>query len=96
MISEQSLPSESAIRPLGLNSGTGPHLQLIDVGEWYALLDPDMMFWALVSKDRDLTRALNEEILPRYAEHAEDMRRELHEFRASERFSAVYFNPTGL
>ncbi|NLK25838.1 MAG: peptide-modifying radical SAM enzyme CbpB [Euryarchaeota archaeon] len=96
MISEKSQLSDSAIRPFGLNSGMGPHLQLLDVGQWYALLDPDTMFWALVSKEKDLSRSLRENIVPLYEKHAESMREELHEFRASERFSAVYFNPTGM
>ncbi|MBI0584671.1 MAG: peptide-modifying radical SAM enzyme CbpB [Methanomassiliicoccus sp.] len=95
MISEQSQTSDSAVRPFGLNTGKGPHLQLMDVGEWYVLLDPETMFWALVSKEKDLSRSLKEEILPLYREHAEAMGRELQEFRSQERFSAVYFNPTG-
>ena len=96
MISDDFQPSDSAIRPFGLNSGTGPHLQLLDVGQWYALLDPETMFWALVAKEKDLSRSLRDDIIPLYEEHADSMRRELQEFRASERFSAVYFNPTGM
>ncbi len=95
-MSENPQPSASSVIPFGLNSGQGPHLQLIDVGQWYALLDPDTMFWAMVSKDRDLSSSLQNEILPMYSEHAESMRKELREFRESERFSAVYFNPTGM
>ena len=47
-------------------------------------------------KEKDLSRSLRENIVPLYEKHAESMREELHEFRASERFSAVYFNPTGM
>jgi uncharacterized protein len=93
MISDQN--TETAMKPFGLNSGQGPHLQLLDVGEWYALIEPESMFWALVAKDRDLGQALREEVLPMYYQHAESMRKELHQFRFEERFSAVYFNPTG-
>jgi len=96
MISELPRTSDSAVRPFGLNTGLGPHFQLIDVGKWYVLLDPDTMFWAMVSSGKDLARTLKEEVLPMYEQHAEVMRKELHEFRASERFSAVYFNPTGM
>lgn len=84
-----------AIKPFGLNSGTGARLQLLDVGEWYALIDPSSMFWAMVAKEKDLGKALREEVLPVYEEHAAKMREELHQFRSEERFSAVYFNPTG-
>jgi hypothetical protein len=40
------------------------------MGEWYALIDPESMFWALVNKDRDMGQALREEILPMYSERA--------------------------
>jgi uncharacterized protein len=93
MISDEK--SSITMKPFGLNSGKGPHLQLLDVGEWYALIDPESMFWALVDKDRDMGQALREEILPMYNEHNESMKEELHKFRSEERFSAVYFNPTG-
>lgn len=62
--------SSIMMKPFGLNSGKGPHLQLLDVGEWYALIDPESMFWALVNKDRDMGQALREEILPMYSERA--------------------------
>ena len=93
MISDEN--TAIAMKPFGLNSGMGPRLHLLDVGNWYALIEPESMFWALVAKDRDLSQALREEILPRYEQHAKEMRRELHQFRSEERFSAVYFNPTG-
>jgi uncharacterized protein len=93
MITEQE--SAQAIKPHGLNSGAGPRLQLLDVGSWYALIEPESMFWALVSKDKDLGTALREEVLPMYQEHASSMKDELKRFRSEERFSAVYFNPTG-
>ncbi len=82
-------------RPIGLNTGEGPRLQLIDVGEKYVLIEPESMFWALVSKDKDLDKVLREEVVPLYREHSARMRKEMEEFRRSERFSAVYFNPTG-
>lgn len=93
MISDDNI--ETAMKPFGLNSGKGPHLQLMDVGEWYALMEPDSMFWALVAKGKDLGTALREEVLPVYREHAQSMREELRRFRSQEMFSAVYFNPTG-
>ncbi len=84
-----------AIKPFGMNTGKGPRLQLLDVGKWFVLIEPESMFWALVGKDQNLGKVLREEIMPVYNEHASTMREELKRFRTEERFSAVYFNPTG-
>lgn len=93
MISDVS--AAKAIKPFGMNTGKGPKLQLLDVGNWFVLIEPESMFWALVGKDQDLGKVLREEIMPVYNEHASSMREELKRFRTEERFSAVYFNPTG-
>ncbi len=93
MVSEE-VPAQ-ANKILGLNTGAGPRLQLLDVGDWYALIEPDSMFWALVAKDKDMSTALQEEVLPMWRQHAANMKGELEQFRSEERFSAVYFNPTG-
>ncbi|OPY32446.1 MAG: pyrroloquinoline quinone biosynthesis protein PqqE [Methanomassiliicoccales archaeon PtaU1.Bin124] len=94
-------PTESTVKPsypiipTNLNSGNGPRLGMIDVGNNYVLIDPDSMFWALVPKGADMNSVIEEEVLPMYHEHANAMAEEMKEFRMSERFSAVYFNPTG-
>jgi uncharacterized protein len=84
-----------SVSSIGLNTGAGPRLGLIDVGSSYVLIEPDSMFWAMVPKGADLDKAIREDVLPTYREHSENMRDEITEFRSSERFSAVYFNPTG-
>ncbi|HSV42870.1 MAG TPA: peptide-modifying radical SAM enzyme CbpB [Methanomassiliicoccales archaeon] len=85
----------SELISLRLNTGTGPRLGLMDVGNSYVVIDPNSMFWAFVAKDKDMTSALRDEILPMYRQHAEGLAQELEQFRSQEMFSAVYFNPTG-
>ncbi len=92
---ESFAQNEEIGRHLGLNTGEGPRLSLLDVGDWYALIEPESMFWALVAKDQDLSSVLETEVLPTYREHVSSMLKEMEDFRFSERFSAVYFNPTG-
>lgn len=78
MVSED-VPAQ-ANKILGLNTGAGPRLQLLDVGNWYALIEPESMFWALVAKDKDLSTALQEEVFPMYRQHAANMKGELEQF----------------
>jgi hypothetical protein len=56
MVSED-VPAQ-ANKILGLNTGAGPRLQLLDVGSWYALIEPESMFWALVAKDKARVRCI--------------------------------------
>jgi uncharacterized protein len=96
MNSTTTTESENAsIMPMRLNSGEGPKLSLIDVGNSWVLIEPESMFWAMVPKGADMAKVMEEEVLPNYRVHSAAMSQEMEKFRSEERFSAVYFNPTG-
>jgi uncharacterized protein len=79
-----------------LNSGTGPHLEPIDIGhgQYVALIDPDTAFWALVAKQSLAGTLVNSAFLGSVAAKRQAFAREMHTLRFGLKPSAVYFNPT--
>ena len=96
MNSTTTTESENAsIMPMRLNSGEGPKLSLIDVGNSWVLIEPESMFWAMVPKGADMAKVMEEEVCPTIGSIRRQCPRRWRSSASEERFSAVYFNPTG-
>jgi uncharacterized protein len=78
------------------NSGTGPHLEPIDIGhpQYLALVDPDTAFWALVAKPSLADTLANPAFRASVATKSPAFAREMRTLRFGLKPSAVYFNPT--
>jgi len=75
------------------NTGENPRLTMCDVNdEWTVVIDPDTMFWALVSNKRDLQTTIRDEVIPRYLEVKDVLAEEMRKFRFEVFPTAVYFN----
>jgi uncharacterized protein len=79
-----------------LNSGTGPHLEPIDIRHdtYVALIEPDSAFWALVRKDALADTLIDRDFSKAIAKANPGFTREMQAIRFGLLPSAVYFNPT--
>lgn len=57
------------------------------------VLDPDNVFWALVSKDRNLDLTIKKDLHPSYIKIKDRITQEVENFRFSTSLTAVYINP---
>lgn len=77
-------------------TGSGPPLQLLDIGhaEYSGLIDPDSAFWALVRTEK-IAEALNDgTLLASYRRKRPEFAAEMQQLRFAIGPSAVYLNPT--
>lgn len=63
---------------------------------WGLLIDPDSVFWTIISKEKNLKTTLNKEILPLYKKVNDKLNTEMKRFRFETNLSAVYINPTNM
>ncbi|HDL90483.1 MAG TPA: peptide-modifying radical SAM enzyme CbpB [Thermodesulforhabdus norvegica] len=78
------------------NSGYGPSFAVLDIGveDRVAVVEPDTGFWALVETDGAMRDALSGELVEKFFNEENTLRKEMHFFRFELKPSAVYFNPT--
>jgi|Deesub1362A_J573_1020465.scaffolds.fasta_scaffold00131_20 uncharacterized protein len=77
------------------NTGSNPRVTFCDIdSNWNLAIDPDTMFWALISKNKDLDVVLSDEVFPMYEKYREELANEMNKFRFETNLSAVYVNPT--
>lgn len=81
--------------PLYANTGYGPKFAVLEIGlpDRVAVVEPDLAFWALVSRDA-LEDALTGEFVREFGAKAFPFREEMERLRFGLKPSAAYFNPT--
>lgn len=77
------------------NTEYHPSLKLYDIDEqWTLLIDPDNVFWTLLSKKGDLDSAIKKKALPLYERVKSKLDKQMQEFRFKSNLMAIYINPT--
>ena len=81
--------------PQYANTGYGPQFAVLEVGlpDRVAVIEPDLAFWALVSRDA-LEEALAGQLVQDFQNQRESFQAEMQRLRFGLKPSAVYFNPT--
>jgi len=77
------------------NTGYGPQFAVLEIGlsDRVAVIEPDLAFWALVSRDA-LEEALAGQLVQDFQNQRESFQAEMQRLRFGLKPSAVYFNPT--
>ncbi len=77
------------------NSGDGPTFSVIDIGldGKVAVLEADTGFWAIVDNS-SIGEVLSGEVIEKFLEEEQTLKKEMDFFRFGLKPSAVYFNPT--
>lgn len=79
------------------NCESNHHLTICEVDDKKLLaIDPDTVFWSLISKERDLDSTLKKEVIPIYEKFKDDLAKEMQDFRFESNLTAVYINPTDI
>lgn len=79
------------------NCGSNHHLTICDIDDKRLLaIDPDTVFWSLISKERDLDSTLKKEVIPIYEKFKDDLAKEMQGFRFESNLTAVYINPVDI
>jgi len=81
--------------PRYANTGYGPQFAVLEIGlvDRVAVIEPDLAFWAVVSRDA-LEEALGGELVKDFQNQREDFQVEMQRLSFGLTPSAVYFNPT--
>lgn len=81
--------------PLYANSGYGPRFSVLEIGlpDQVAVVEPELAFWALVSREA-LGTVLAGDLIASFANESEEFCREMQNLRFGLKPSAAYFNPT--
>jgi len=79
------------------NCESNHHVTIYDIDDKRLLaIDPDTVFWSLISKERDLDSTLTKEVIPIYEKFKHDLAKEMQGFRFESNLTAVYINPVDI
>lgn len=60
---------------------------------WGLLIDPNSVFWTIISKEKELKNTLNKEVLPLYEKVNNKLNKDMEKLRFGTNLSAIYINP---